>query len=180
MDTEEDKYINQNEFILPNKRNCRFLMILSSNNDKIYIHSKVINSFDKIESNESNLLMPNTNLLSKPEIIDLKDITRKLNSYQISELALQSLFDSKLIKIEPKIKNTEEVKLIYDESEPENDNDLEDFGLIDRKKNDRLTDKQLIFLKGLINTNSLTSKQLSFKYNLSSSQITKIRRMSFN
>ena len=124
--------------------------------------------------------MSNTNLPSKLKIIDLKDITRKLNSYKISELALQSLFDSKLIKIEPKIKNTEEVKLIYIESEPENDSDLEDFGLIDRKKNDRLTDKQLIFLKGLINTNSLTSKQLSFKYNLSSSQISKIRRTSFN
>ena len=102
MDAEKDKYINQNEFILPNKRTRRFLMILSSNNDKIYIHSKVINSFDKIESNESNQLMSNTNLPSKPKIIDLKDITRKLNSYQIYELALQSLFDSKLIKIEPK------------------------------------------------------------------------------
>ena len=57
------------------------------------------------------------------------------------------------------------------------DNAANDHGFNERLKGQKLTNAQLIHLKSIINRSNLTSTQISQKFNISISQVNKIKRM---
>ena len=57
------------------------------------------------------------------------------------------------------------------------DNAANDHGFIERLKGKKLTHAQLIHLKSIMNQSNLTSTQITQKFNISISQVNKIKRM---
>ena len=117
------------------------------------------------------------------EIIDVNSVTLKLTNVEISKLTLESIIDIKMDEISNRAdseENEEEEEEQLDESKNKEEDERGDLGLKEREKNQKLTHQQLLFIKGKFNDPAFTAKLISIKFNLSVSQINKIKRMNLD
>ena len=172
---EEIKSIESDRTIEENAESRSTLVVLSSHNDMIKIHlvssDKWAQFAQSINSSESF----SSKLKIKDNIIDVNQLTKNLDINEIKQTAIKALLDddSNNIYQYPLIEISQLDKISQDEND-ENHSE-EDYGMYDRRRNQKLTSRQLIFEKK-INESYLTSKELSLKLNLSISQINKLKR----
>ena len=150
--------------------------ILSYKGGRIYNHIENFSEYQK----EANILEQSvsTHKINKnwPSIIDINSMTKNKNFKEIVDLALKSIFgvdnSDSLQMGDNKDSSNEDRKdssLFSDE-----ENIYNEFS--ERKRFQKLTHNQLIFLKQIIEKADITSKEISCHYKISPSQISKIKR----
>ena len=179
MEAEEEKY----EMIYKDKgtvtNNRKVIIILSCINDVTSIHTKIINQelASPIEEEKSGIShVENKN---STEIIDINKSTRGLTVEEINDNIIDTIIPNTnnnsilMIKQQNSEDYDEQRQLDFDASV---DNT---FGLLERGKYQKLTKEQIKFLRTLLNSSELSTKQISARYGVSLSLISKIKRQSW-
>ena len=180
MELEEDENSFDQDSIIPYWKEKNTTVIISSHNDDVHIHLDNYNS-ERGNTSEEELKVDLEEFKKNENwIIDIQQITKSLTLNQIRKASLE-LIPSYKSFIQPSEQQYHEKE---DDLMEVDDNCIEQIdsycGLFDRKKGEKLSNKQLNFLKQQWNESKLTTKQLSSKYFVSPSLITKIKRMSNN
>ena len=179
MEAEEEKY----EMIYKDKgtvtNNRKVIIILSCINDVTSIHTKIINQelASPIEEEKSGIShVENKN---STEIIDINKSTRGLTVEEINDNIIDTII--------PNINNNSILMIKQQNSEDYDEQRQLDFdasvdntfGLLERGKYQKLTKEQIKFLRTLLNSSELSTKQISARYGVSLSLISKIKRQSW-
>ena len=180
MESEEDKNeIKSNQSELEIDAHSK-LVVISSHNDKIFVHVNKIQINNQSESENTINYHIATMHQAVTEIIDVNSVTRKLTNVEISKLTLESIIDIKIDEISNRADSDENEEEQLDESKNKEEDERGDFGLKEREKNQKFTHQQLLFIKSKSNDPAFTAKLMSIKFNLSVSQINKIKRMNLD
>ena len=157
------------------RRSRDFTIVISSINEESFVHVKSastqthnINSLDKVSNDELDNLVKN-NIFDTPNLLKNKNID-EINQMIINLVAPNSESDISILNS-------------YSEQQQEiqlDDTLLQlqirnDFGLSDRKANQKLTKCQLNFIKYQINSSNKSLSELSCRFRVSPSCLSRIK-----
>ena len=152
-------------------------VILTSHQDVVSIQMNASIYFQNLKTVESDAENYSNKSSFENIIIDINKLTKRLNPSQIKELWIKELvpnFNGDLISQDS------------DDSQANDDSESEQIqieemkyscGLEERQKNQKLTTDQMQFLLQVMNNRDLTIKEISAKYKVSYSVLSKIYRL---
>ena len=173
--TEEEIKINDQDF----NENCSKRVIkifISEVNDHIYLYSSLqsnssANNFDESKHNEFE-----SDNLNEAVIIDISKLIKKKSIDSIRMLTVKSIDPDLNFAVNSSNKlEVDNSDIENSDSNTERELDLTQ-GLLNRKRNEKLSLKQLEYVKNKVSESIMTTKQLSNQLNLSVSLINKIKR----
>ena len=151
-------------------------IVISNISNALFIHTNIFNIKDQNIEYENNTYISDDFTSNEFNMVDVSLLTNKLQIDDIKLLTVNTL--------NPQIKITkEELKSLSNEIESLKNKDdcsfvVEDssYGLVNRRKGEKLSYNQIKFLKGILSDTSIPVKEISKAYSVSSSILNRIKR----